>query len=396
MSVQLRLPGGGSLAGLPADDPLINPTIQIALASITAFVVDLTAIAILFQALVNFAPRLPLWVCAGVTLTAALALNSAVFWALAADDFAQFVDFFAGSLLGSVVSGLLLTPLLAVYLHYIAPRLLHFTGLERRPVFALLFGTFAQVERRLAQREQQLDEVTRMYSSQLQDERARALRIQELVNEIVHDMRSPITGLNLRIDLIRRSIDPAQRDAHIAAMRLSVERLTQLAASAAELVRLEHTPEDVLMPHDLNALARTLVEQFRPLAEAKGLALYVEAADDPLPIMLNREAMERALGNLLENAVRYTRSGSIRVRVQRTGDCAVLTVSDTGIGIQPEMQKRIFDRYFRANREEQAAEGSGLGLAIAQRIIEAGHNGAITVESTPGAGTTFIVTLPLV
>jgi two-component system sensor histidine kinase BaeS len=108
------------------------------------------------------------------------------------------------------------------------------------------------------------------------------------------------------------------------------------------------------------------------------------------------EALRLVIGNLLRNAVKFTPpNGRVTVRTLRQGIQAVLGVSDSGPGIVPEDLPRLFDRFYRASRSRSPdTPGVGLGLAIARAIVEA-HGGTIAAESTPGAGATFIVRLPL-
>jgi two-component system sensor histidine kinase BaeS len=106
--------------------------------------------------------------------------------------------------------------------------------------------------------------------------------------------------------------------------------------------------------------------------------------------------LRQMVGNLLSNAIRYTpRGGTVAVRVSRAEGQLCLEVSDTGIGIPPEDQARVFEEFFRsANARSRTAEGTGLGLAIVKAVVEQ-HHGSITLHSTPGQGTRFVVRFPV-
>lgn len=114
----------------------------------------------------------------------------------------------------------------------------------------------------------------------------------------------------------------------------------------------------------------------------------------PVHVTWDRDRISEVMGNLLSNAFKFTpRGGQVRLQVRATDDLVQLAVHDTGAGIPPEQLPRIFDKFYRADNQPEAADGTGLGLAIAKTIVEA-HRGTITVDSRPGAGATFTITLP--
>ena len=110
----------------------------------------------------------------------------------------------------------------------------------------------------------------------------------------------------------------------------------------------------------------------------------------------DEDRINEVLGNLISNAFKFTpRGGNVALSVAPVGENVVITVADTGAGISPEQLPHIFDKFFQADNQAQAAsKGTGLGLAIAKEIVEA-HGGRTTVESRVGEGTTFVVTLPI-
>lgn len=115
--------------------------------------------------------------------------------------------------------------------------------------------------------------------------------------------------------------------------------------------------------------------------------------------MINAEpdAIYRAVANLLKNALNYTESGSVSLKISKSksSNHAIISVTDTGKGIEPESLKRIFDRFFRAESHRARISGTGLGLSIVKAIVE-NHGGSINVKSTLGSGSTFTIELPLV
>jgi signal transduction histidine kinase len=130
-------------------------------------------------------------------------------------------------------------------------------------------------------------------------------------------------------------------------------------------------------------------------AAEKGLTLVRDNALPSIPIVGDPDALLSVFGNLLANAIRYTPTGGrITVGCAASGDQVWVTVSDTGIGMTPEVQERIFEKFFRSRDARSVeAQGLGLGLALVQELVEA-HGGCVEVESTPGQGSTFRVVLP--
>ncbi len=143
----------------------------------------------------------------------------------------------------------------------------------------------------------------------------------------------------------------------------------------------------------LLSLLEEELRQVQPLAQAKGLAYELEAPPVSLWLLTDRVKLGRVMGNLLGNAIKFTDAGAVRVRARRTeAGGVVIEVRDTGIGISPEHQEKVFDEFFQLF-DPQRSKGSGLGLAICKRLIEA-LGGTLTLASTPGNGSTFMVSLP--
>ncbi|MGC9973725.1 MAG: HAMP domain-containing sensor histidine kinase, partial [Bryobacteraceae bacterium] len=148
------------------------------------------------------------------------------------------------------------------------------------------------------------------------------------------------------------------------------------------------------VPVALDGLLGEVIEDFRQSAQCKNVALSADTCCGRV-VLGDPVAIRQLVANLVENGIRYTKpGGSVTARLRSRGGCVVLEVEDTGIGIPEEDLPRIFDEFYRgANAREHAAEGTGLGLAICKVIAER-HGGNIAVESQPGHGTCFAVTLP--
>jgi len=147
-------------------------------------------------------------------------------------------------------------------------------------------------------------------------------------------------------------------------------------------------------PVCLASLLRKILERQAPLAAAKGVILSLARTVDHSEVLADRSAMERALTNLVSNAVKFTPTGGrVTLALTRTDSELVISVEDTGRGIHAEDLPIIFDKYRRA-REAILTEGSGLGLFIVKAIVD-GHGGKVRVESTVGRGSTFTIHLPI-
>jgi len=145
----------------------------------------------------------------------------------------------------------------------------------------------------------------------------------------------------------------------------------------------------------LDMLLREVLGEFSDLYEDKGVELRGESIE-AVQLEGNQQSLEIIFSNLLKNALMYTESGgSVSVGLIRSGNQAVVAVADTGIGIAPADLERLFDRFFRVDEARSREDGgSGLGLAIVKAMVDS-HRGSIHVESEPGKGTTFSISLPV-
>ena len=151
--------------------------------------------------------------------------------------------------------------------------------------------------------------------------------------------------------------------------------------------------DNTLPPHIL-AVIRQALDDLSSLAHSSQVALRVSDIVE-VTVYGNGPLLTRVFDNLLENGIRYNHTGGeVVVSVERSEEWAVVTVADTGVGISPREQERVFDRFYRVeNTRPQHRSGAGLGLAIAAYIVQS-HAGQIEVQSTPGNGSVFTVKLP--
>ena len=211
--------------------------------------------------------------------------------------------------------------------------------------------------------------------------------------DIAHELRTPVTGILARIEAAQDGVMPDPH-ANLAAMHEETLRLARLIEDVGQLADAEKPALLIDKSRvDLGDVARARAEARADFFRAKGIdfAHDVEAA----PVHGDASRLEQVVENLLSNALRYTDpGGSVRLSVRAERDHALLEVSDTGIGITPEDQARVFDRFWRSDRSRsRATGGAGIGLAVVRELVEA-HDGGVTLESTPGRGTRFRVRLP--
>jgi two-component system phosphate regulon sensor histidine kinase PhoR len=173
-----------------------------------------------------------------------------------------------------------------------------------------------------------------------------------------------------------------------------VERLVQLVEELLELSRIESGELRLqLEPIDLGEVVSGAAERLRPQAARLGLDLVVELAPALPDVNGDRVSLERVVANLVHNATKFTpEGGSIVVSAKDEDGGVVVSVTDTGEGIDPQDLPRIFERFYKADRARRAG-GSGLGLAVVKHTVEA-HGGWIEAESMPGQGSTFRFWLP--
>ncbi len=217
----------------------------------------------------------------------------------------------------------------------------------------------------------------------------------EFVTTVSHDLRSPLTAILGYVELIERAgPTTSQQDEFIYRVKLSVEQITNLVSDLLDLGRIEAGLDSTHEETPISVLARYAVESMRVPAEAKGLSIELDVEED-LP-MVNGDPirLRQMIGNLLENAVKYTPSGGeVCLEANSEDSQIILRVLDDGPGIPPSDQPYLFDKFYRASNIPADVPGTGLGLSIVKSIVDH-HNGRIWVDSQMGKGTVFTVVLP--
>ncbi len=222
-------------------------------------------------------------------------------------------------------------------------------------------------------------------------------REKEAVADISHELRTPVAGLLATLDVaLRRPRTAEQYQTTLEECRTISRQLAHLVERVMTLAYLDADPAQVTrLETDAAALAEGCAAVIRPISESHQLTLRTDI-DGPAMLATDPDKLREVMINLLHNAVEYNRpGGEIELRVHPgKGGGAVVEVADTGIGIEPEVQTKIFERFYRADPSRtQTGVHAGLGLAIVKEYVNR-LGGTIAVESQLGRGTTFRVTLP--
>ncbi len=222
----------------------------------------------------------------------------------------------------------------------------------------------------------------------------------DFVSNVSHELRTPLASIRVFAELLRlgRADRPEQAREYGRYIETESRRLTGLIDNLLDFARIESERKEYRFESaDLLAVVAETLGSFEVRLRQQGFRLSCQTPERPLPpVRLDPAAFAQALANLLDNAVKYSGEGrEIGVEVRREGDRALVAVRDRGIGIPPEEQAKIFERFHRAGSAlVHEVRGSGLGLAIVRHVMEA-HGGRVTVASRPGRGSTFTLELPL-
>lgn len=226
-------------------------------------------------------------------------------------------------------------------------------------------------------------------------------RQREFAADASHELRTPLSILLTSVDAVHTDDGNKLTDFStqtLADMKSEIRRMSKIVADLLTLARADSGVTNIVKEKfNLYTVTEQIIRSFQPLAEENGIKLGLDSQEDIL-VFADRERINQLLLILIDNAIKYTSSGGkanvsiISVAGKKPG--VTITVADTGIGIPEEDRELIFGRFYRIDKDRSREEGgTGLGLSIAKWIAEA-HGGTIRVESTPGNGSSFIVTIP--
>jgi signal transduction histidine kinase len=217
---------------------------------------------------------------------------------------------------------------------------------------------------------------------------------------IAHELRAPVGGAQSLLRTLTRGIAGELSDQQREILERIEARMDQLIELIEDLLSLASSKsselESPLEPIELEPILQEVLESYGFEAETKDISLDVEMTDEDLMIHGTHDGLERILGNLLGNAIKYTpEKGQVQIKIQQLSDQVEIQIADNGMGISEEELPHIWDEFFRAkNARHSGIGGTGLGLSIVKQYVERFH-GEISVNSLKGQGTTFILCFPL-
>ena len=221
----------------------------------------------------------------------------------------------------------------------------------------------------------------------------------DLMHQIVHELRTPLQVILSAQEILAvqqlGSVNGRQLEM-LQLMRDNVEKLMKFTNQFLDLAKIEGgMMEYHLVPTDLLSVVARAVEEIQTLASSQDISITLSAASAP-QVLADGEKLSQVFNNLLSNATKYTgQGGTIEVTVSCSEKYAHVAVRDSGIGIAPEDLPKLFTKFYRAtNASSSGSAGTGLGLALVKAFVM-GHRGNVSVESTPGVGSTFTVDIPL-
>ena len=223
----------------------------------------------------------------------------------------------------------------------------------------------------------------------------------DFVQNVSHELRTPLTAIKGFAETMEATIDDGNRP-YLETIIRNTDRLVSLVQDLLTLSELEERGTELQLEDvDLSVIAAQMLKLFEARAGSKGLRLVLSVPQSPAPdpqplsVRADRFKLEQVFINLLDNAVKYTDKGEVELALRREDGNTVIEIRDTGPGIAPEHLPRLFERFYVVDKgRSRQLGGTGLGLSIVKHIVLL-HSGEVSVESTPGVGTTFTITLPV-
>jgi signal transduction histidine kinase len=241
-----------------------------------------------------------------------------------------------------------------------------------------------------------IGELTALFNVMLDKIEGLVAAMRGALDNVSHDLRTPLTRLRGTAELALAS--PPDVERYREALAVCVEETDRVLVMLNALMDISEAESGTMKlrrePVRLSEVVERAVDLYRDVADAKGVALNTADGADDVTVNGDRMRLEQVAANLIDNAVKYTPAGGrVDVEVGRRDSHAILRVGDSGPGIPPDEVPRIWTRLFRGD-SSRAERGLGLGLSLVKAIVEA-HGGTVAVESEPGKGSTFTVSLPI-
>ena len=218
----------------------------------------------------------------------------------------------------------------------------------------------------------------------------------DFATNVSHELRTPLTAIKGFVETLQEANNDEENIHYLDIISRHTDRVIRIVNDLLLLSKLEGTPDNLeLEKVNLNNLMENILKIFEQSLEEKNLALEFNT-DNNLPIIkVDPFKLEQVFINLIDNAIKYTEKGKIIITLSRNNETVTIEIQDTGICIPQEHLSRIFERFYVVDSSRsRKLGGTGLGLSIVKHIVNL-HNGKIDVKNIPGAGTNFIVTLPV-
>lgn len=223
----------------------------------------------------------------------------------------------------------------------------------------------------------------------------------QFISNVSHELRTPVTVLRSYIDTLYSygdEFDEKTKKEFIETLNTEIIRLNSMVNDILDFSRLDSNAKIEKDENDISQLVDACVSQVQVLLKEHNLKIEVEKDIDIPLLMFNYNSIARALTNYLSNAIKYApQDSTIKVRLYKEleNNQVIVTVRDEGIGIAPEFQKKVFERFYRVENKTHSVKGTGLGLHLVKTTIEKHHFGHVFVNSQPGHGSTFGFSLPI-
>ena len=223
----------------------------------------------------------------------------------------------------------------------------------------------------------------------------------QFISNVSHELRTPVTVLRSYIDTLYNygeDFNYEEQKEFIGTINSEIIRLNNMVNDILDFSRLDSNAKIEKSENDISQLVDYCVAEVQALLKEHNLTIKVEKEDNIPQINCNYDAIARALTNYLSNAIKYAPQDSeiiVRLYLDKDNNQIVVTVRDEGIGIAPEYQKKVFDRFYRVENKTHSVKGTGLGLHLVKTTIEKHHHGHVFVNSQPNHGSTFGFSLPI-
>jgi PAS domain S-box-containing protein len=223
--------------------------------------------------------------------------------------------------------------------------------------------------------------------------REREAFLRDFLSTMSHDLQTPLSVMRTNLYLLQKN--PEKNPERVEKIDKQIDKLSSMIADILTVARLEHLPDLERHPNSIANLLDNSINPLRDEAKAKNIQLEITVPFPAATIEADATEFQRALSNLISNAIKYTpQGGKVIIASRQDKDRLLIEIADSGIGIDAEDLPHIFERFYRAKNAQRFEKGTGLGLAIVHRIVEL-HSGKISASSRIGEGSRFVISLPL-